>query len=244
MTSAFDIVKLRWYFLFPVGFSAYFVVIASKNLQKSSAIQNISVTLASVIIAIFVCNSMYINTLKLQQISLITKSIDTYNSSNSRYLRFDKLICTVYIDYRWIVTIAGTCSKFNRNLKLERNCLFGRGVAALLPCTVVVQHVDMIALSPIEITTVVIHWSTGGWLCTGYERSQVFVIAIIRVRIFLLRYVVVGADGCQQQSCHQQRPCFSPNPRRPPPQDQCRDGRVCAGRGTKSPLIRCESPFG
>ena len=187
---------------------------------------------------------MYINTLKLQQISLITKSIDTYNSSNSRYLRFDKLICTVYIDYRWIVTIAGTCSKFNRNLKLERSCLLGRGVVALLSCTVVVQHVDMIALSPIEITTVVIHWSTGGWLCTSYERSQVFVIAIIRVRIFLLRYVVVGADGCQQQSCHQQRPCFSPNPRRPPPQDQCRDGRVCASRGTKSPLIRCESPFG
>ena len=30
---------------------------------------------------------MYISTLKLQQISLITKSIDTYNSSNSRYLR-------------------------------------------------------------------------------------------------------------------------------------------------------------
>jgi len=26
-----------------------------------------------------------VNTLKLQQISLITKSIDTYNSSNSRY---------------------------------------------------------------------------------------------------------------------------------------------------------------
>ena len=49
-------------------------------------LQQFSVTLSSVIIAIFVCNSMYINTLKLQQISLITKSIDTYNSSNSRYL--------------------------------------------------------------------------------------------------------------------------------------------------------------
>ena len=49
-------------------------------------LQRFSVTLASVIIAIFVCNSMYISTLKLQQISLITKSIDTYNSSNSRYL--------------------------------------------------------------------------------------------------------------------------------------------------------------
>ena len=47
-------------------------------------LQRFSVTLTSVIIAIFVYNSMYINTLKLQQISLITKSIGTYNSSNSR----------------------------------------------------------------------------------------------------------------------------------------------------------------
>ena len=45
ITSAFDIVELRWYILFLVGFSVYFVVIASKNLQKSSAIQNIYVTL-------------------------------------------------------------------------------------------------------------------------------------------------------------------------------------------------------
>ena len=87
MTSAFDIVESRCYFLFPVGFSVYFATIASKNLQKSSAIQNISVTLSSVIIAIFVCNCLYISSLKLQQISLITKFIDTYNSSNSRYLR-------------------------------------------------------------------------------------------------------------------------------------------------------------
>ena len=39
------------------------------------------------IIAIFVCNYLYVNTLKLQQISLITKSIDTYNSSNSHYVK-------------------------------------------------------------------------------------------------------------------------------------------------------------
>ncbi|WP_298950098.1 hypothetical protein, partial [uncultured Alloprevotella sp.] len=50
---------------------------ASKNLQKSSAIQNISVTLFSVIMAIFVCNYLNVNTLKLQQISLITKFIDS-----------------------------------------------------------------------------------------------------------------------------------------------------------------------
>ena len=86
ITSTFVVVELRWYFLFPVGFSVYFAVIASKNLQKSSAIQNISVTLSSVIIAIFVCNCLFISPLKLQRISLIIKFIDTYNSSNSRYL--------------------------------------------------------------------------------------------------------------------------------------------------------------
>ena len=48
-------------------------------------LQRFSVTLFSVIMAIFVCNYLNVNTLKLQQISLITKSIDTYNSSNSRY---------------------------------------------------------------------------------------------------------------------------------------------------------------
>ena len=55
-------------------------------MQKSSAIQNILVTLSSVIIAIFVCSYLYISSLELQQILLITKFIDTYNSSNSRYL--------------------------------------------------------------------------------------------------------------------------------------------------------------
>ena len=41
---------------------------------------------------------MYINTLKLQQISLITKFIDTYNSSNSRYLvRANASICKYYV---------------------------------------------------------------------------------------------------------------------------------------------------
>ena len=50
-------------------------------------LQRFSVTLSSVIIAIFVCNYLYISSLKLQQISLITKFIDIYNSSNSRYLK-------------------------------------------------------------------------------------------------------------------------------------------------------------
>ena len=50
----------------------------------------------------FVCNSIYINTLKLQQISLITKSIDIYNSSNSRYLTFFLFLLFVesIVDFR------------------------------------------------------------------------------------------------------------------------------------------------
>ena len=54
------------------------------DVVKSSAIQNNSVTLSSVIIAIIVCKSLYFSTIKLQQFSLITKSSNTYISSNSR----------------------------------------------------------------------------------------------------------------------------------------------------------------
>ena len=63
----------------------YFSIWASKTLQKSSAIQKISVTLSSVIIAIIVCKLLIFSTLKLQQFSLITKFLDSYISSNSRY---------------------------------------------------------------------------------------------------------------------------------------------------------------
>ena len=55
-----------------------------KKLAKSSAIQNISITLFSVIIAIIVCIHLYFNTIKIQQFSLITNFLDCYNSSNSR----------------------------------------------------------------------------------------------------------------------------------------------------------------
>ena len=70
----------------------YFSIWASKTLQKSSAIQKISVTLSSVIIAIIVCKLLIFSTLKLQQFSLITKFSDTYISSNSRkfYFRDEK----------------------------------------------------------------------------------------------------------------------------------------------------------
>ena len=73
----------------------YFSIMASKNLQKSSAIQNNSVTLSSVIIAIIVCNSLYFNTIKLQQFSLITKFSSTYISSNSRYINIGR----IYVRY-------------------------------------------------------------------------------------------------------------------------------------------------
>ena len=56
-------------------------------------LQQFSVTLFSVIIAIFVCNYLNVNTLKLQQISLITKFTDTYNSSNSRYIKRELNSC-------------------------------------------------------------------------------------------------------------------------------------------------------
>ncbi len=46
--------------------SEVFVIIVSKNLQKSSAIQNISITLFSVIIAIVVRIYLYFNTVKTQ----------------------------------------------------------------------------------------------------------------------------------------------------------------------------------
>ena len=56
-------------FFYPILWftSVYFSIMASKNLQKSSAIQNNSVNLSSVIIAIIVCNSLYFSTIKLQQ---------------------------------------------------------------------------------------------------------------------------------------------------------------------------------
>ena len=82
--SAFDMVELRRYCRFLSAFSVYFSIMASKYLQKSSAIQNNSVTLSSVIIAIIVCNSLYFNTIKLQHFSLTTKFLSTYISSNSR----------------------------------------------------------------------------------------------------------------------------------------------------------------
>ena len=49
MTSALESVPERWYLCFLGVGIVYFAIIESKNLQKSSAIQKISVTLSSVI---------------------------------------------------------------------------------------------------------------------------------------------------------------------------------------------------
>ena len=46
MISALDMVESRWYLRFVAGLSVYFAIMASKNLQKSSAIQNNSITFA------------------------------------------------------------------------------------------------------------------------------------------------------------------------------------------------------
>jgi len=57
----------KYYFsllLFPVNLIIFLIIIASRHLQKSSANQNISVTLLSVDIAIFVSIYVYLSTLK------------------------------------------------------------------------------------------------------------------------------------------------------------------------------------
>ena len=75
-------------------------------------LQRFSVTLSSMIIAIFVCNYLYVNILKLQQISLITKSIDTYNSSNSRYLSIFSVVHIIsrllvsFVQFQWSINLS------------------------------------------------------------------------------------------------------------------------------------------
>lgn len=83
MISIFDMVEQCPYGRFMICLSVYFTIRTSKNLQKSSAIQNNSITLPSVIVAIIVCKYLCFSTINMQWFSLITKVTDVYNSSNS-----------------------------------------------------------------------------------------------------------------------------------------------------------------
>lgn len=64
MISAFDMLELRRNCRFLSDVSVYLSIMASNNLQKSSAIQNNSVTLSSVSIAIIVAGSLIIQRCK------------------------------------------------------------------------------------------------------------------------------------------------------------------------------------
>jgi len=85
ITSVFDIIESRRCFRFPVGFSVYFAVITSKKLAgidyHTKYFRNSSI---GDYYGFFIYNCLYISSLMLQRFSLITKSIDTYNSSRSR----------------------------------------------------------------------------------------------------------------------------------------------------------------
>lgn len=66
MISIFDMVEQCPYGRFMVCLSVYFTIRTSKNLQKSSAIQNNSITLSSVIVAIIVCKYLCFSTINMQ----------------------------------------------------------------------------------------------------------------------------------------------------------------------------------
>ena len=83
ITSAFDIVESRWYFLFPLGFSVYFAVIASKKLAEVVCHTKYFSNFVRGHHNDFVCKHLHIRFLKLQQTSLVTKTVDIYNPSNS-----------------------------------------------------------------------------------------------------------------------------------------------------------------
>ena len=78
MISAFDMRLLRWYLRFPSDLNVYFAICASKTLQKSSAIQKISVTLSSVIIAKFFSFIVFIH-------YKVTKNFANYPIFNELY---------------------------------------------------------------------------------------------------------------------------------------------------------------
>lgn len=79
-----------------------------KNLQNwkigeanSSAIQNISVTVSSVVIANFICNPLSFNTIKVSHFSLLTSFLRTYNLSDSCYFSIKISTILEYIKKNW-----------------------------------------------------------------------------------------------------------------------------------------------
>ena len=101
--SAFDIVDSRWYLRFKLLFMVYFSIWASKTLQKSSAIQKISVTLSSVIIAIIVCKLLIFQHLKVTTIFA--------NHQIFRHLYFVELTLIKYASFFYPITVRIISSK-------------------------------------------------------------------------------------------------------------------------------------
>ena len=65
---------------------------------------------------------MYINTLKLQQISLITKFIDTYNSSNSGYITKEEMAAITSLNASTIMrNIEFMRDKYLRRVGSDKN---------------------------------------------------------------------------------------------------------------------------
>ena len=92
MISAFDMRLSRWYLRFLSALNVYFAICASKTLQKSSAIQKISVTLSSVIIAKFFSFIVFIQ-------YKVTKNFANYQIFNELYfieLTLFIICCMVY----------------------------------------------------------------------------------------------------------------------------------------------------
>ena len=63
-------------------FGVYLAIILPKKSKNSSAIKNNFITLSLVAIAIIVCLTLCLSTIKLQLFSLMAKFISSYNSSN------------------------------------------------------------------------------------------------------------------------------------------------------------------
>ena len=109
MISAFDMRLSRWYLRFLSALNVYFAICASKTLQKSSAIQKISVTLSSVIIAKFFSFIVFIH-------YKVTKNFANYRIFNELY--FIELTLGIRCSLTWRTLVAcpirSCCSSHRR----------------------------------------------------------------------------------------------------------------------------------